>query len=214
MPDNCMGSFPMQVFADNPLLVAYHNALRAKATAEREYHQRLIDHSESIVEGYSKQHPKLDEQIAELKRLISLRTSGAPMTETLDVEDSVNNESYQEAVAHAFLLKKAYRAAAALSHPDKGGNDADFAAVNAAYKARDLDSLNEFFLSKNRTLLESIEHWLNEVQKPRVQWLEFQASPAFKVVRFHKSGKTDQAHKNMEQLLQLHVAQLLHELSS
>ena len=213
MPNNVMSRNALVVCTDNPLLCDYRNRLRAQSLVEREYYQRLIDHSDAIIGAYSKGFPIAERQIADLKRLIALRTKGAPMTEELDVSSSVNTNQ-QEAVAHAFLLQKAYRAAAKLAHPDKGGNDADFAAVNAAYKARDLDSLNEFFLSKNRTLVESIQHWRNEVQKPRVQWQEFQSAPTFKVVRFHKSGKTDDAKQYMDKLLQLHIVQLLHELSS
>jgi hypothetical protein len=171
----------------------------------------MLDHSESIVEAYSKMFPEAEAKISELKRLIALRTKGAPMTEDLDVERSVDDKPYQEAVAHAFLLKKAYRAAAKISHPDKGGNHEEFAAVAAAYKARDLNSLNEFVLYKNRSLLESISYWLDEIEKPKVQWITFQSGHAFKVVQLHKTGHEDSAKDYMQKLLQMNILQLLHE---
>jgi curved DNA-binding protein CbpA len=90
-------------------------------------------------------------------------------------------------------LKRAYRKAAALTHPDRGGTVEDFQAVQAAYDACDLTSLNEFFLLQEESLQDRIEYWLQQPAAAHVEWIRFQATNEYAVVAMYQRGQRDEA---------------------
>lgn len=132
---------------------------------------------------------RLHREITEIQTRIRLLQRGVPATEAFDDPDPCDNLTDAE----RFVLKKAYRKAASLCHPDRGGSNDEFQAVHAAYLAGDLYSLNNFVLSKQEPDLSWIQHWIDDAARCDVAWVEFQASAEFYLARLHEQGQTGKA---------------------
>jgi hypothetical protein len=204
----------VQIFnPDDPLLVSLVHRLKREVLKSRAYYQTQLDTVNTILDSSFAHHKDLTDNINDLKRRIQLLTKGAPATESIEATDTVT-DSHQHDVAQAFLLKKAYRQAAAMSHPDKGGSNEDFAAVNAAYKAKDLGSLNEYVIARNKTLLEQIAFWRTEAFKPEARWHKVRSQPEFLIVQLTLSGQKPKAIKMAREVLEVMVVSLTMQLTN
>jgi hypothetical protein len=109
-----------------------------------------------------------------------------PVTATSQLDDNLSD-------ADRVVLKKAYRKAVATAHPDKGGSVADFQAVQEAYLAGDLASLNEYFLLAEGSLHQKIGYWLQQPIAAHVDWVRFQATNEYKIVGMYQRGEHERA---------------------
>lgn len=198
--------------SNNPILEWYEKGLKIRALNVRKRHQQQFDHADFVLDRLCEDFPKLVGRIRDLQGQVSTLTKGVPQTETVDLKEHTE-ESYQEAVAHAFLLKKAYRAAVAIAHPDKGGSSDDFNLVAAAYKAGDLHSLNEYVISANYNLIERISHCLNDIQRSQIAWTAFQSTEYFRAVKFYMAGDHKRASAQARLLLEVKILSLLKEIN-
>ena len=201
------------VIKPDPLLVQRVDLLKKETIKARNFYQSQLDTVNTILNTAFSWHPALLEQVADLKRRIQLLTKGVPATEALE-NSTVLTDNQQGDVAHTFLLKKAYRQAALLAHPDKGGSNEDFAAVNAAYKAGDLHSLNEYVIAQNKTLFEQLIYWKTEALKPEAQWHKARSQPEFTIVRLMLSNQKPKAKMMAKEVLQILVASLTMQLTN
>ena len=151
------------------------------------------------------------------KMLVHLRSLQEPVTTTLESENvpdtegshEIGGDNSQETVTLRFLCKKAYRAAAALTHPDKGGTSEEFALVNAAYKDLDLASLTNFLIQKSSEITIPTSHWLTEIQKSHAAWLEYTSTIKYKIVSLRLTGNVGLSSYVCRQLLEQTIQQLL-----
>jgi hypothetical protein len=178
---------------DNPILVAWCNALRRKALRARREVARKKDLIHDMSVKITNHHTDLLLKIVTVRNRIRLIRKGEPATEALDPVDNTSQLDDNLSDADRFLLKKAYRKAAALTHPDKGGSVEDFQSVQAAYAAGDLTSLNEFFLLQEESLQDRIEYWLQQPAVVHVEWIRFQATNEYAVVAMYQRGQRDEA---------------------
>lgn len=190
---------------DSPLLISYKDLLRAQTLKKREQVAKRIDTALGICQKVMEPHADLTKRIIDIKSRIRARQKGIPLTETLEPVGVDNLLSDGE----AFLLKKAYRAAASLCHPDKGGNKDDFQAINAAYRSKDIGSLNEYVLSFQGTLNEQIRYWQTEVQKPDIEWGVFRASNENRIAQLYMQGQHAEADTLAKTLLTLVLSQAI-----
>jgi hypothetical protein len=188
------------------------NAIKAKVISLRQKYQRLMDDAQKVVDICYDQHPVLCKQIRDTKSRINVLTKGVAATEAIE-STGLASKPQQEAVAEAFVLKKAYREAAAIAHPDKGGTDADFVAINAAYKSGDLTALIEYVSARSTDWQAQVEYWQAQQQRPEIQWKKFQSQPEFVLVQLYLAGKKEAAFNHAELLLKTILASLLFQLS-
>jgi hypothetical protein len=198
---------------DNPLIKHLTVLYKRKALKERKTYLSRVDFAQVVFTDLAQQFPDLLKKINSLQSQIRLRTKGVAATESLPALDSVNNEVQLNA-AKSFLLKKAYRQAASLAHPDKGGSDDDFNAVKAAYEAGDLDSLNEYVIASHHNLIEQLTHWKNECLKPEAKWRDFVSKDTYKAVQLHQAGNRNAALRIVKRTLELSIVSLMQENSN
>lgn len=191
---------------DSPILVAWCHRLRAIAIRARREVIRKKDMIHVVSARIMEQHQNKLNRIASIRNRIRLIRRGVPLTEAFD---SVTNTSQLDdnlSDADRFLLKKAYRKAASIAHPDKGGSLEDFHAVREAFLAGDLASLNEFFLLQHGTLHQRIEYWLSQPAASHVDWVRFRATNEYAVVTLYQRGKKEKAADLAGHLLDAAVA--------
>ena len=196
----------------DPALAWYSGTLKKLVLAERARTQARVDSANKILQDCFDKHPEMIAKIRAFKTLVQLNTRGAAATESV-MDTELSSVPQEEAVARAFLLKKAYRIAAAAAHPDRGGSHDDFAAINAAYRAKDLDSITEFLISKQRSILEQIAYWRSELEKPEVSWTRFRSTPEFSIVKYAMSGNTQRAEQMALEVLRIMLVSLTAQLT-
>jgi hypothetical protein len=176
-----------------------------------------------VLEIYSEHHEKLCVERLRLKLEIRLITKGTPVTEPMSsIPETVENYdrlSESQRIAFTELLKKAYRAAAPLCHPDKGGDTDVFAELSEAYRHRDLIRVTSIYitLSRGRNLYwqaseEGIEWASTELNRPTVQQEKLKSTILYDIVRNHVSGKVFKANNLMQEYLVGEIQILLNEL--
>lgn len=178
---------------DSPILVAWCEHLRERAIRIRKEVARKKAHVRDISAVIMEPHKDLSQKIVTVRNRIRLLRKGVPLTEAFDPIDPANQLDDNLSDADRFILKKAYRKAAWLTHPDRGGNPAEFTAINEAFKAGDLNSINEFFLTHEGTLDRKIAYWLEQPNVANVDWVRFQATNEFLIVAIHQRGEKDRA---------------------
>jgi hypothetical protein len=176
----------------DPLLKNLAKRLKIETLNSRNLFEKRINSIKTQVESIHRKNDDLCSIIFQLKAQINLHTHGVAATEVRHIT-GLNSEPEQQVVANAFLLKKAYRTAASLAHPDKGGSHDDFLAVSAAYRANNIESLNEYVLARNRDLLDQIHYWDSERLKPKINYTIFQSSNDFKVAVLQNRGEQQAA---------------------
>lgn len=115
------------------------------------------------------------------QRRLRNRVKGVPLTEDYDAPSPLVSSTPEISDAEAFILKKAYRLAASIAHPDKGGSVEAFQGLRQAFLARDLRAVQEFYLVHQKSLLEQIAYWKDELLRPAIQWQKFQQTPAYQI---------------------------------
>lgn len=155
--------------------------------ARTEVNAKIRECSE-VAEKFIEEHcPKQKRKITELRAALRARTLGVPLTEVLD-DPLLGTKITPLSDADQVLLKKAYKLAASMIHPDKGGSVEEFQALHAAYIAQDLRSVQEFVLHLGRGLYEQLLYWKTECERPSITWLEFQQNPAYQITREIRLG--------------------------
>lgn len=190
--------YPITLYKSHPpLLEAYAILARHRAMGERGRYSALLDQANKVLWEQYSHWPELEQKIVATMGRIRARTEGTPMTETeetLDPTDDQPGMTQQAKAARRFMLKKAWRQVRTLCHPDKGpGYLEEFQILNEAYRAGDLLTLTEYVIAINRTILEQIEHWLNEAKKPAINWQILQQMPMFRIVRLVHQGQMERA---------------------
>jgi hypothetical protein len=156
----------------------------------------LLDQANAVMLDLCALNPELEDKINATAERIRARQEGTPLTEFLEPENQLMDKpgSQQNALAHKLLLTKAWRRIRSMVHPDKGHEEREeFQVLKAAYEAGDLNALTEYAIAREKTIVEQIEHWQNEVQRPAVNWQILQQMPMFKAVQAFHAGKRDQA---------------------
>ncbi len=200
----------MVIPPDDHLLRALSLHFRSIAIKERERVKQFKSYIFSIVEPIQAEFEADLSRIARLKNELQINQKGEARTESLESYTSKNVLS-QLSPADRFLLKKAYRYAARLAHPDGGGSGEDFHAVHQAYLQGDLTSLQEYALSRHKSILEQYVHWSVEKDRPSVDLETFKQNAEFQIARLVLRGKPDQARKAMRMVIQSLESSLLKE---
>ncbi len=195
---------------DSPLLVSYAFTLRAQALSNRARTKRLIDQDHEIVSKLLNDFSDKTKQLARLRNANRVRQKGITHNETMSEIQPEEGLTVPISDAERFLLKKAYRMAASLTHPDKGGNKEDFQYVTAAYKANDLGALTEFVLSTG-SVTDQITYWQNECQKPDIEWRSFQSTLEHKAAQLYMCGQHAKAYHLVERVLDTAIVAALNE---
>lgn len=178
------------VIAPCPLKRAYTNKVQAKAKAARAATSRKIDQIQQIVAKVLEGNKELLDSIVQTKIRIRLLQKGVPATESLEDEVSPFSE---KTTTDLFLLKKAYRLAASIAHPDKGGSEDEFYSVKRAYENGDIESLQFYYKLKQEDGFDPLGYYQNEIQKAAIDWITFQTTPEYDLARLHMQGHTDEA---------------------
>lgn len=186
--------YALMVLSDrNFALEAYAKSLKLNALSARTNCQSKIENANLIINRVCAKYQNTMEHTAAVHgRMRNLRR-GTPSTEFQEAfqpEDMLGNNLSD---AEKFLLKKSYRQAARLSHPDRGGSTEEFQAVSAAYKAKDLSSIIEYVLTREKGALDKINYWKDQVLKANVDWVRFQSTNCFVIARLYMQGYTEQA---------------------
>ena len=211
---------------DLAMLAAYHK-LRAASEKQRKYYERVIKQVDHIVGRLAEDHCETElERIEGLQRELRLITKGTPLTEALTSSDkepiltSKPGFSQRQYDAHTELLKKAYRKAAMLCHPDReGGDHSVFQEVEVAYKMRDLNRLNAIYLSiiQGRNLYwqqsEGLYHVSSEYHRYGVELELLQQTAGWRAVRLYLAGQVNSAAEIVRVYLTDKVASLINEIN-
>jgi len=159
-------------------------------------------------------HPVYEAHAVQLERLVRLlnakqtNQSGEPSTEAQEAYTSKNVLS-RASPHERYLLKKAFRYAARLAHPDHGGSMEAFHAVRMAYLDGDLRSLQEFALAMHKTPVEQYAFWVEEQVRVRIDAELFRNSPEFAIAKLVQQNKKPKAIEAMGTLLTLREAAAL-----
>lgn len=187
---------------------------------KRERVNRLIEGTLNVCNLYKDE--KLASQTKRLRNEIRLFTKGTGTTYSLDAPTErlyISDQNEQLYNANSILLKSAYRKLAMLTHPDKGGDEETFHAVNEAYRNRDLTFLQELWIALNHgndlywLLSEGFEYALQELERPDVNLELFRGNPMFAVNRLHTTGNKAKARVHMQQFQKSLIAKLFNELT-
>ncbi len=190
-----------------PLIKDYAHRVMLRVIQHRKHISARIENAQMISSQLVGGNPTLADQIRQARIRIRNLQRGAALTESFDDEDdSVLDNNLTD--ADRFLLKKAYRKAAALAHPDKGGDTSEFVAINEAYKAGDLNSLNEYFLLRQTPGRATVEYWLTEEIRIDVQWRKFCTTNEFLLAKTHQQGHVDLAKRLAREILEEHLNRL------
>lgn len=204
--------YPLAVYSELcPLLTHLLGWARRQTIANRAVVARRIDAVRSVSAILFTHHAELVEAIKRSKQRARLSQKGAAATEALDVPDTKEFLANNLNDAEIFVLKKAYRQAAALAHPDRGGSVEEFQAVLAAYKARDQSALTEYLLSKQQPARHQLDYWMVSLHKPNIDWVRFQSTPEYSLSRLYTQGKQELAIKTAGELLQAELSRSLIE---
>jgi hypothetical protein len=172
---------------------------QAQALAQRTKIQGWIDAANDTAEQFINQHcPNEKRKLIEAKAAFRAYTRGVPLTEVLDDDELLAEDTPDLSDAEQFLLKKAYRMAHMALHPDrKGGEESDetrraLASLRAAYKAKDLRAVQEFVLHLDKSVVEQATYWREERGRADITWEIFKTTPAFAVARDVQRGRPTQ----------------------
>lgn len=160
------------------IMVRYH---RRKALAARNITNRRMqdaaDQADRFVSTYCE---KEQQRLKDVRRRIRLVSKGVPLTEVL--EETELDDTPELSDAQAVILKKAYRLAASLLHPDrKHGSEEEFQALRAAYVAKDLQAVQEFVLHLEKPLEEQVQYWQDEETRVHISWQKFRQTAAYQI---------------------------------
>jgi len=195
----------------DPLLVGYLALLRAKTVANRRRIASRIAAVRDVTAKVLQPHQELMGLIARSRTRARLHQKGIASTESMDALQAASVLGDNLNDAEKFLLKKAYRKAASMCHPDRGGSTAEFQAVVAAYRSGDLTALNEYVKTKESSTLDQINYWKSACERPDIEWVEFQATNEYALARMYQQGRKAEAQALARRLLEQHLAAAVQE---
>ncbi len=203
-------SYPLDLVREDPCLTSYLSSLKILALSEREHYAELADLFEADYMKATESFPEDMHRIHALEdHYNDLVQSEGGVPDTEGVYTNRKESRNPDEVADRFLLKQAYRVAASVAHPDKqGGSAEEFALLNAAYKAGDLDTIMSYYLGRCGNLHQRLHFWYTETQKPRVRWLEFCNTVQYRVVVLRMNGDYHRARLLVKQALNQVAASL------
>ncbi len=191
-------------FHEQPFLSAFAEHLRKRTFAERLRVNNLIQGCTELADRAVYCEMPAYRRIKELRVRIRTATRGIPQTEFLDDESPLVDKSHELTDAEQILLKKAYRKAAQLIHPERDtGNALMFRLLHEAYRSKNLRAVQEFVMHLDKPLLDQVGYWLIEVKMPAAQWIEYKAFPEYKLVQWIKQGQVEKARILGAELLRL-----------
>lgn len=164
---------------------------------ELEKYQNFVNDLTAVTSFYEGQFPELVQKIRELRILQSEVKSEK---KTVALEINPYEVSATEDLGTRQLLKKSWRSAARLTHPDHGGNSELFMYARTLYESGDLTALN--------LLLESLHKgdftiYVAEMKKKLHALYEVKrATLAYQLLTLHRAGRTEEAKSLMRQTLE------------
>jgi len=198
----------------DPLLTGYTASMKRLALRRRKVISARIESVRAVSARILAPHADKLAAIARSRVRRRLLQKGVPATEALDapqtkdmLKDNLNDDE-------KMLLKLAYRKAAAITHPDKGGSVEDFQAVKSAYESGDLTALNEYLIARELSGLRLVDYWVAAAKRPDVQWAEFQATNEYALARMYQQGRVAEAINIAGQLVEQQLCAALAEETS
>lgn len=188
------------VYAKPLLYISYLRSLQKKLQLKHAKLQRSI---ESVLDAFNAASADLEDlklKVTFKAAKARARESGIPTVESLDPEDLGTDRT----AFRSHTLKLAYRQAARLAHPDKGGDDAEFAWVSECYKARDTAALVAFVYAKKHGV-PMIEYWQAQAGAAEARWEGIRNTAEYEVARLWLSGNRERARKMAKELLEIRL---------
>ncbi len=184
------------VYQPNWEVAQYLPIWRARALKQRVTVNTWVQACSDQAESFISQNCAAEKRkLIEIRARIRALAKGIPLTEVLD-EPLLEEDSPELDDAQQLLLKKAYKMAAQLCHPDHAISDADrekreaeFAALQQAYRAKDLKAIQELVLHLERSLIDQVQYWKDEEQRAQIRWVEFKQTVVFNISRDLTSGR-------------------------
>lgn len=199
------------VVYDPDLFLRGQVKLRQKqAIAARRAIQARKDECLTVAQMFIDTHPKAKaahQRLGRAARRARARAKGEALTESLDPVNIFDETPQDLSDAEMLLLKKAYRMAARIAHPDAGGTAEMFAALELAYRMRDLQAIQEFFIASQRSVLDQMKYWLDEIQRPNVAWQKFRRTAPYQITATLRRQNTAAVRAALEE----HVAQVFNQ---
>lgn len=190
----------------------------------RAEYERVANEVNTVSDVLILKYPKIADEILRLRLDIRLELRGTPVTEPMDSLDPRMHEDSHlteaQYAARTLLLKRAYKAVAQVTHPDReGGSEELFKQTGDALKYRDLDELNYIYV--NAVHVRNL-YWRNSSigheyigttsDKYCVRLELLRKSTGFAIVRHYRSGRIQLAQQMMQQHLEQRVLELMMEL--
>ncbi len=182
----------------NPVEKVYLRNLRQKLhAAKKRIEGRIVD-CLNRVDEVCKDFPEELQKIGKLRRNLRYLSTGIPTTESLDTNvDPLSDLTDTD----RHTLKVAYRKAASLAHPDKGGSEEDFLYVRESYANGDLDALREYIVFRIDPDSNMLDYWNQQVGQAEIRWEVFRSTPKFKIAQLHLMGNRKAARAHAEAYL-------------
>ena len=182
----------------NPLEKAYLRNLRRTLLSSKRRIEDRISNCLKLVDEVCKEFPEDVDKIAKLRRNLRYLSTGIATTESLDTYvDPLSDLSDSE----RHTLKVAYRKAASLAHPDKGGDTGDFLYVREAYVTNDVGALVEYVNYRINPDRRMIEYWNQQIGLASVRWEVFKSTPKYRIAQCHLAGQRLAAMKHAKAFL-------------
>ena len=199
---------PVVIPRMDPVMLAYLRYVQREAENARKALVAHIEMVRAITLPYYEEFGVLTGKIAAVKVRIRMLQKGAAATESLAAPQRV--EAFEgKTEAEKYVLKKAYRQAAALCHPDKGGTTEEFQSVYNAYIAGDLYALNNFVLAREKPTMDMIRHWLLDAQRCAIAWIEFRDGTEFRIAQLVMKKQPEMARVLIDKQLNIELRLLL-----
>lgn len=205
-----MRHYPLVLWQEDPCLEAYCASLQVKTFRNRAFYARAEEQVSTVSAKMVSMLPELEAQIKSLRLAIRSIDTGMPATDSIEPPKAIEElDPGQKA-----LVKAAFKKAAGIAHPDKGGTDADFAYILAAYRANDLNVLTEYVLTygEQKPVAARISYWSDALHGARARWLKRQMTDEYRLVMRFMRGKQEQALGELKSVLQYVIVTLNDEL--
>lgn len=174
---------------DDPLLKGLLTSVRVRAIIERKALTDLVNSVNSVFLDIAMKHaPDLLRSLQDARSAKVTLTQGVPDTVGATTDPLANRTRIDD-----YLLKLAYRKAAQIAHPDKGGTVEDFQAVKTAFANGDTKTLFEYTTLGDKSLVDQITYWKQQVAKTAVERETAAQDFRFHIIRAYRLGQVDHA---------------------
>lgn len=206
--------FDLVLYSDlPPTLIAYQRCLAAQAAAARERHLEFVAYCEGLADRVFDDLPDQVRRIKELKNTINNLVRGSPQTEPLG-PTRITDLNPELTSAQTQALKKAWRYAASVLHPDRGGDVEQFLYARRLYMSADLHELTDFVMAVTaRPSIEVLMYYTNAVNKAAILTEAYKSkSIDYAVATAYTSQSKDAAKSMGEFILKAHILTLEKQL--